>query len=71
MDNFLGEPLATYVRQELQILHRDGGLTQSELAGGKTGKNLRYSMSKVGAPLCSKEVLAQGTRPEEDVQSYR
>jgi hypothetical protein len=31
----------------MQILHANGKLQQSELAGGKTGKNVRYTMSDV------------------------
>lgn len=31
----------------MRILHANGKLQQSELAGGKTGKNVRYSMSNI------------------------
>ena len=47
LDNFLGEPIASYIRDEMRIMHRDGLLKESELAGGKSGKNMRYSMASV------------------------
>ena len=47
IDNFLGEPVASYIRDEMQIMRRDGLLKESELAGGKSGKNMRYSMASV------------------------
>lgn len=47
IDNFLGEPVASYIRDEMQIMRRDGLLKESELAGGKSGKNMRYSMASI------------------------
>ena len=47
VDGFLGEPVASYIRDEMRIMQRDGLLKESELAGGKTGTNMRYSMASV------------------------
>eukprot|EP00290_Baffinella_frigidus_P021619 CAMPEP_0180253438 /NCGR_PEP_ID=MMETSP0987-20121128/39605_1 /TAXON_ID=697907 /ORGANISM="non described non described, Strain CCMP2293" /LENGTH=372 /DNA_ID=CAMNT_0022222315 /DNA_START=1 /DNA_END=1118 /DNA_ORIENTATION=- len=47
VDDFLGEPMASYVRDELRIMERDGTLHKSELAGGKNGTNMRYTMEEV------------------------
>jgi hypoxia-inducible factor (prolyl hydroxylase) len=47
VDHFLGEPVASYIRDEMQIMRRDGLLKESELAGGKSGNNMRYSMASI------------------------
>ena len=76
VDGFLGEPLASYVRQEVcrcssrssrartctrpphemlrQLLHmhaQGDSLLPGELAGGKSGKNLRYTLPSVRGDL--------------------
>jgi len=47
VDNFLGEPVASYIREEMLMMQRDGLLKESELAGGKSGKNMRYTMASI------------------------
>jgi len=61
VDNFLGEPVASYIREEMLIMERNGTLRQSELAGGKTGKNMRYSMAAVRGDIVR---FVEGTKDE-------
>ncbi|EKX51929.1 hypothetical protein GUITHDRAFT_58077, partial [Guillardia theta CCMP2712] len=47
IDGFMGVDVAERIREELLHMHHVGEMKLSELAGGRTGDNLRYSMAEV------------------------
>lgn len=53
VDNFLQAEDCRLLRDEVVAAHRDGRLNKGLLAGGRSGKNLRYSLASIRGDLAA------------------